>query len=95
MVFGDVQTGVAPKAPVQFFFGKSQSVVLYAMAVGINTFLTENEQFPPGYAPPANVVTNTNLQDLSQRLGQALVAEGVDISNLTGPRRRDVHGALW
>lgn len=22
MVFGDVQTGVAPKAPVQFFFGK-------------------------------------------------------------------------
>ncbi|KAK7736330.1 hypothetical protein SLS63_003307 [Diaporthe eres] len=75
MVFGDVQTGVAPKAPVQFFF--------------------ENEQFPPGYTPPANVVTSTNLQDLSQRLGQALVAQGVDISNLTGPRRRDVHGSLW
>ncbi|KAJ0117334.1 uncharacterized protein J7T55_003748 [Diaporthe amygdali] len=75
MVFGDVQTGVAPKAPVQFFF--------------------EKEQFPPGYAPPANVVTNTNLQDLSQRLGQALVAEGVNISTLARPRRRDVHGGFW
>jgi hypothetical protein len=65
------------------------------MVLSTNMYWTENEQFPPGYAPPANVVTSTNLQDLSQRLGQALVAEGVDISNLTGPRRRDVHGALW
>ncbi|KAK7707664.1 hypothetical protein SLS64_007184 [Diaporthe eres] len=29
MVFGDVQTGVAPKAPVQFFFGKSQPAILH------------------------------------------------------------------
>lgn len=28
MVFGDVQTGVAPKAPVQFFFGEFQLAIL-------------------------------------------------------------------
>lgn len=28
MVFGDVQTGVAPKAPVQFFFGKIHPGIL-------------------------------------------------------------------
>lgn len=29
MVFGDVQTGVAPKAPVQFFFGEFQPMTWY------------------------------------------------------------------
>lgn len=54
---------------------------------------TENEQFPPGYAPPAKVVNSTNLRDLSGRISASLAAQGIN-STVGRKMRRSGHG-IW
>lgn len=95
-MFGDLVTGVTPTSDVVYWFGKSNtSLVLLDQRKGISTdaraSLLENEQFPPGYAPPAGVVNATNLQDLQAQLAQALLDQGVNISAAPAPTRRSVH----
>lgn len=60
----------------------------------------ENERFPPGYEPPANVVNATQLQNLSTRLGEALLEQGLNITAIaapptTGEKRFDPHAGFF
>lgn len=102
LVFGDVETGVAPKSDIVYWFGKWQSDSRLSSETTrrhhqLTRRLAENEQFPPGYAPPAGVVNSTNLLDLQAQLAQALLDQGVNISAAPAPTRRSVHvpEPLW
>lgn len=47
--------------------------------------ILENERFPPGYAPPAKVVTYETLSDLEDRFDDALLAQGLDYDLISSP----------
>ncbi|KAJ7165986.1 Chloroperoxidase [Mycena filopes] len=68
-------------APVLVFGDVTTGVVNTASVV----YWFEHERFPPGYAPPAKVVNSTQLQDLQAKMVDALLVQGINITDIQVP----------